>query len=194
MAINKPTKIITHHYGGNYGSPLADTSRFTAQDVDVWHKERWPGFTSKLFRNNKGNFYHCGYHFIIERNGKTVQCRGMEEEAAAVIGQNTTSIMVCFAGNHDLNKPTVKQIQSWVRLYRRISKVHPQILPTDVFPHRAYAVKTCHGRNLSDTYFSERLNPTPNSDIVKELQIQVVQLLTQLYSLMRRKRFSNKET
>ncbi len=44
--MNKPTKVLTH---------TAVSSRtHTAQDVDVWHKPRWPGFTSKMTETGLG--------------------------------------------------------------------------------------------------------------------------------------------
>ena len=194
VGLNKPNKIITHHFGGTDDFPLADSSKFTAQDVDRWHKRRWPGFTSEIFKNDKGRYYHCGYHFIIEKDGKVVQCRGMNEEAAAVIGQNKSAIMVAFAGNFDLTIPTAKQRASFKRLYKKINKEYPIILSTDIHPHRLYAVKTCHGRDLSNTYFQKIVIQSPVDDrVIRGLQIQLVQILTQLVSLLRKKRFSTRE-
>lgn len=200
-ALNNPNKIIVHHFGGTNEDPLADSSNLTTQDVDGWHKARWKGFTTKInaFRNNKGELYHVGYHFVIEKDGTVVQCRGILEEGAHTIGQNTRSIGVVLAGNFDVTMPTIQQRNAFVRVYKEIIKTFPDIEITDVFPHRMYANKTCFGWKLSNSWFTYLLDrrksvvSPEDTDVMKELQHQVVQLLTQLYSLLRNKRFSNKE-
>jgi N-acetyl-anhydromuramyl-L-alanine amidase AmpD len=190
MGINKPNKIIVHHTGGTDAVPLADSSNARAIDIDNWHKVRWPGFTSRYFVNENSESYHVGYHFVIEKSGKVVQCRGLDEEGAHCIGQNTSSIGVCLSGNFDLTKPTKAQEKSFRKVYNTIAAVYPNITPNDIYPHRKYATKTCYGNNLEDDHFTKLLNPTKEQPVVKELQVQVVQLLTQLLELMSRKRMS----
>lgn len=193
MALNKPTKIITHHFGGSDLYPLSDSSNLTAQDVDVWHKARWPGFTSKLFKNDKGKYYHVGYHFIIEKNGKLVQCRGVDEEGAHVIGQNLSSIGVSFAGNFDVTMPTKAQENTFRILYKKLHEMFPAINSYNIYPHRSYATKTCHGLNLTDDYFSKLISDTENPFIINDLQMRIIQLLTSLRELLTNKRYSNKQ-
>jgi hypothetical protein len=53
--MNKPTVIITHHFGGTDANPLADSSNATVQDVDSWHKARWPGFISEMIESGVGD-------------------------------------------------------------------------------------------------------------------------------------------
>ena len=193
--INKPTKIIVHHFGGSDAAPLSDSSNATAQDVDSWHKLRWPGFTSTQFKNDKGEFYHVGYHFVIEKNGKTVQCRGMDEEGAHVIGQNTSSIGVSLAGNFDLTVPTKAQERAFVKLYAKIIAAYPNINAQTIFPHRKYANKTCYGNNLKDDHFNLLvMTDESKADISASLMEQISMLKSKILALLTSKRYSANET
>lgn len=165
---NKPTVIITHHTGGTDAQPLADSSNATVSAIDSWHKLRWPGFTSRAG-------WHVGYHYVIEKDGKLTQTRQHDEEGAHCVGMNRSSIGVCFAGNFDLTMPTEAQLLVWDELYKKIEKEFPGI-PT--FPHRKYARKTCHGRNLSDDFFQRRNQITTLRQRIAQLQAQLTALLT----------------
>lgn len=191
--LNRPNKIIVHHTGGTDAQPLADSSKATAQDIDAWHKLRWPGFTSLVYKNDKGKFYHTGYHFVIEKDGKIVPCRAMNEEGAHCIGQNTSSIGVNLAGNFDLTLPTQAQKNSFKKVFKLIQAAYPNITEHDIYPHRRYATKTCYGNNLSDTYFTELLKPTNDEEVLKVLRERIVQLTSQLKSLISKKRMSKRE-
>ena len=170
--MNNPKVIITH--------TAASGKQHTAQDVDKWHKDRWPGFKSAHFKNDKGHYYHVGYHYVIEWDGKIVQCRDHSEEGAHAVGMNKSSIGVCFMGNGDNHLPSKKQQDAWLRLHRKISKFFPG-LPTE--PHRKYSPKTCHGKMLSDTYFADMIEP--NSDQIQKLQQKVIYLMNILLTLLK---------
>lgn len=192
---NNPTKIIVHHTGGSDAQPLADSSGSTAQDIDSWHKERWPGFTSSQFKNDKGADYHVGYHFVIEKSGKIVQCRGYTEEGAHTLGQNRSSIGICLSGNFDLTLPTKAQEKSFRRLYNTIVAQYPQITVNHIFPHRKFANKTCYGKRLTDTHFSGLVNTTEEDmEKIEQLKMLIAQLTSKLAALLANKRFSNNET
>lgn len=170
--MNTPTVIITHHTGGTDANPLADSSFATVDDVNSWHYARWPDFKSR-----RG--YFVGYHYFIAKDGKVTQTRNHEEEGAHVIGMNSKSIGVCFAGNFDLSTPTIKQMSAWYTLYGKLLTQYPNI-PT--FPHRKYASKTCHGRLLTDNYFATQYQ-------VFSLTVLLNQLKAQLANLITKKRF-----
>ena len=187
--MNKPNKIITHHTGGSDTAPLADTSWATAEDIDSWHKARWPGFTSKQFNNKAGKPYHVGYHFVIHSDGTVVQTRGYDEEGAHCIGQNTSSIGVCFSGNFDVTMPTRAQEKAWKTLYKRLHK-DLGILPTRIYPHRRFATKTCHGKLLSDDHFSHLVNTDDQVDVpVKVILDEMLATLIRLKSYLTNNRF-----
>lgn len=155
--MNAPRKIITHH--------ALSAKHHTVKDVDEWHKLRWPGFTGV-------DGWHVGYHYVIEWDGTITQTRRHYEEGAHCIGQNTSSIGVCFMGNFDNHMPSEEQEASWVRLYDQIGMELP------VYPHRRYATKSCHGRLLSDDYFT-RLVLIAKRD---RLTVLLAQLISRLKS------------
>lgn len=166
--MNIPTVIVTHHTGGTDANPLADSSFATVADVDSWHKARWPEF-----RSSRG--YWVGYHYVIEKDGKVTQTREHNEEGAHVIGMNSKSIGVCFAGNFDLTLPTEAQMKTWYWLYGELLKQYPNI-PT--YPHRKYATKTCHGNRLKDEHFAVNYQIFTLKQRVDQLRALLANLLT----------------
>lgn len=150
--MNRPTCIITHH--------AVSAPQHTVEDVDDWHKDRWPGFTSAVYRNKRGKRFHVGYHYVIERDGTLTQTRAEYEEGAHTIGMNLSSIGVCFMGNFDKETPTEAQVTTWKRLYTEIQRRH-HIPPENIHPHRRYANKSCHGSLLSNTYFADLVTVVP---------------------------------
>jgi hypothetical protein len=166
--LNKPTVVITHHTGGTDANPLADTSGHTVDIINEWHKKRWPDFVSRLG-------YHVGYHYFIDRQGNITQTREHSEEGAHCIGMNRSSIGVCFAGNFDLTLPTAKQLVAWNRLYKKLRLEFPNI-PT--FPHRRYASKSCHGKRLSDTYFTFSNQNVRTFNLIEQITLRIASLLS----------------
>ena len=170
---NNPSKIITH--------TAASAINHTVLDVDRWHKQRWPGFVSR-------EGWHVGYHYVIEWDGGVTQTREHDEEGAHCIGQNTTSIGVCFMGNGDVHEPSDAQKKAWIHLYAKIHAAYPNITTTDIYPHRKWANKSCHGKLLSDTYYVDLLTRDSRKTA---LQAQIVALqatVNRLYSLLRQRR------
>lgn len=161
--MNKPTKFILHHA---LSSPY-----HTVKDVNEWHKARWPGFVSR-----RG--YHVGYHYVIDWDGTVTQTRDLDEVGAHCIGQNASSIGVCFMGNFDLHYPSKEQEAAWCDLYDRIGNGMP------IYPHRKYATKSCWGKLLSDFYFADMVQERRKI----QLHERINQLRSQLQSLILRKR------
>ena len=161
--MNVPTKIITHH--------ALSAKHHTVKDVDEWHRLRWPHFRS-------GTGYWVGYHVVIDWDGTVTQTRFLDEEGAHCIGQNRSSIGVCFMGNFDNHMPSQEQEEAWVKWY----EIYGQNLP--VYPHRKYAIKSCHGRLLGDDYF-KRLVLINKRDKLQEI---LNQLLSKLQSMLTRRR------
>ena len=164
MRTNKPSKIITHH--------SASPNTFMVEDVDNWHKERWPGFTSNVFTNKRGELYHVGYHFVCEADGTITQTRSISEEGAHTIGQNTSSIGFCFMGNFDTQHPTKEQIKAWKAWYKQWGK------GMQVYPHRMYANKSCHGSLLADNYWMLWVKQEQLVATIERLRMLISQLQT----------------
>lgn len=168
---NNPTVIITHHTGGTDAQPLADSSNYTVEQCDRDHKANPRinlGYPSSLG-------YYVGYHYYINKSGQVTQTRLHTDEGAHCFGMNRSSIGVCFAGNFDLTRPTEAQMMAWYKLYGELLKQYPNI-PT--YPHRKYATKTCHGRNLSDDFFAVQYQKFNLTTRLRQLQSQLLNLLT----------------
>lgn len=171
MRINRPNKIIVHHTSGSDSNPLSDSSNFTFQDCEALHKKRFH-FLSALG-------YWTGYQYFIEKDGKVFQARSDIEEGAHTVGQNTTSIGICLAGNFDVTLPTKAQEDSLTLLMTRLMSEH-LIMRSQIYPHRKFASKTCYGRKLSDTWARDLIS----EDTYKLL---LMQLIDKLKSLLRPK-------
>lgn len=165
MATNIPNKIIVHHTGGSDANPLQDSSNFTFEACDKLHKEKF---------NMKSSLgFYVGYHYYIEKNGTLKQARLDIDEGAHTIGQNTSSIGVCLAGNFDLTLPTEAQTIALTALLITLSMKYG-IAPENIYPHRSFSSKTCYGNKLSSLWASNLvrnfLNPIPPVvDVIKEM-------------------------
>lgn len=170
--MNNPTKIVVHHTGGTDSNPLADTSHHTFEMIDALHKKNgWGGI---------------GYHYFISKDGTIKQGRQDKEEGAHTIGQNKTSIGICLAGNFDATLPTPEQTTSLTTLLKK--KCNEFLIePSQIFPHRHFAQKTCYGKLLSDTWASDLLKePTKTEELTLRLKlmIQILQLKLQIKKLL----------
>lgn len=168
--VNKPNKIIVHHTGGTDANPLADTSHHTFEMIDALHKAKgWGG---------------CGYHYFIDRTGKVTQGRQDNEEGAHTVGQNTSSIGICLAGNFDATLPTKEQTEWLTSLLKQKCK---QYLISDIYPHRHFSPKSCYGSRLSDTWASDLIKEpetVENKTLKLQLQLKILQLKLQIMKLL----------
>ena len=90
--MRKITKIIVHC------SATPEGRAVTVEDMDKWHRER--GFDS------------IGYHFIIYLDGSIHLGRPIERPGAHCIGQNITSIGVCYIGGLERDCKTPKDTRT----------------------------------------------------------------------------------
>ncbi len=134
-----PKQIIVHHDGVSRKGPSFDI-------VNDFHK-------GQHFPLSSLGFY-VGYHFWIERDGKTIQARKEDEIGAHTLGQNYTSLGIGLAGNFDKEQPTDEQVAALGALLSRLCFAHA-IAHDQIFPHRHFNPKTCYGMLLSDTWAQE---------------------------------------
>ncbi len=130
---------------------------------------------------------HVGYHFVIHWDGTIYQTRALDEEGAHCIGQNNSSIGVCFMGNGDRHLPSPNQIYAYNALYQRLQEEFSDLTIYDQFPHRKYAPKSCHGSMLPDDYFIKQLEKQ-RLDIEIDLDHETLQrraFLTKKLELLR---------
>lgn len=134
---NFPTWIIVHHTGGTDANPLADTSHHTAKDVEKWHLAKgWEGI---------------GYTYYIEKNGDIWKGRPEHYHGGHTVSHNKKSIGICLAGNFDATLPTPQQVESLKLLMQDIMARH-KIPKENIVPHRTFAVKTCYGNKLDNSW------------------------------------------
>jgi len=201
--------VFWHHFVGTDRNPKASTKHHTAEIVDVAHKRRWPGFTSKVYKNKRGEFYHVGYNRVIEvSNLRIVKTRAFGEETAAAIGFNRGYIHVAFSGNYDWGadkweKETEKLIcEGW----EEIKAEFPYLRIGQNWPHRKVARKSCFGNSLPDNHVQITLathevlhNKKPVPEISKEMKMKyyetIIMLMKQTITLLiaRNKRYSFKQ-
>ena len=121
-----PTQITIHY-------TASSRDRTTIEDINAWHKLRWPDFKSSL------NFW-SGYHFIITGNGKITQTR-RENEIGAHSIPNEGKIGIALTGNFMIELPSPIQLTSLQSLLEDIKKrynwddeqikAHKELNPTE---------------------------------------------------------------
>ena len=196
-------KIIWHHTGSVVGNPCASTQHHNVDIIDAGHARKWPGFTSKVFTNKRGEFYHVGYHFVIDvQKGVVTQTRDFGEEGAHTIGMNKSSVGVCIIGNYDVCSGD--QIpQTAHRLIRDVWLLckarYPQLTITDNVPHRKYSTKSCFGDRYADNFIQQViLNFSDTIEIEHDRMLkQIIDLLQRQIALLKvklgKKRLSFRE-
>jgi N-acetylmuramoyl-L-alanine amidase len=171
--------LIIHHTGGTDLNPLADTSNQTFEIVDDYHRQKWN------FRSTLGHY--LGYQYFIDKTGKVTQARADEEEGAHTLGQNRTSIGICLAGNFDATNPTPAQVESLRALLNRLIAKY-NLTPDQIVPHRKFAIKTCFGRNLKDSWAADlvKLSPVPTGPSSTDIE-KAVKLIDEALILLKKK-------
>lgn len=173
---NKISYLCLHHSGGTDKDKLADTSRHTVLVINEWHKYR--GFPkSKLG-------WVVGYHFVIEKSGKLIQTRGLEERGCHCLGINDKSCGILIMGNFDRpldwqnSYPTKEQIITLKKLLRKL--VDNYNIPLDnIVPHRRFSSKSCFGKNLQSTWGRNLLIDDPKKALKKK--IAIIQAMIKIY-------------
>ena len=184
--MNTPTKVIWHHSGGTDANPCLSTQGQNVNTIDNWHKTKWPGFQSTVYKNKAGEGWHVGYHFVIDVKQRQIhQCRGFSEEGAHTIGMNTSSIGVLIIGNYDECSPDVISSDMYPliqKVWKKCQTAAPRLQLTDNVPHRTYARKSCYGTKYSDT-FVQRVLGDPGAKKIAIMK-QVVELLEKKVALL----------
>lgn len=132
----KPKYIVVHHSAADVPDP-----QFEA--INEWHRQR-------DFAKSDLGFY-VGYHIVIEKDGEVKRARNDLERDCDALGHNFDSLSVCVVGNLDKSEPTEAQIlalgvllANWCNKYT--------IHPTQIFPHRHFASKSCYGSLLENSW------------------------------------------
>lgn len=131
-------------------------TRTTAQkvaEVKRWHVE------------DRG-WKDIGYHFLIDRDGHTVDGRPLDQVGSHTKGKNTGTIGIALFGGHGSAETdkfsdhfTPEQDQSLQALLVRLLKQYPTIKV--ISGHNQYAAKACPGFNVPSWYAKARPQPAP---------------------------------
>lgn len=96
----------------------------------------------------KRGFTDVGYHFYIRKDGNIIPCRPLDKVGAHCVGQNTSSIGICYEGGigEDGKTPkdtrTDEQKQSMKILVKGCMERFG-LKPKDVYGHYMFAAKAC---------------------------------------------------
>lgn len=129
MIVNQ---IIIHH-------TASSRDKTTVQNVDAWHKLRWPDFKSSLG-------YYIGYHYIITGDGKVTQTRRDNELGAHTI-PNNGKLGICLTGNFMVEQPSPAQLDFLTNLLSKLKKEY-NLSDGEIKAHRELNKTECPGDNL----------------------------------------------
>lgn len=152
-----------HHTGGVANNRFASTKHLTFNDINQYHKSRWPNFQSSLG-------YYTGYNFVVKGND-WFQTRAIGEETAAQKGYNFDTISVCIIGNYNKlstgsfvdemdagSERTVKWLLGklyagdFTEFVLYDSVVEVDIKMHNIVPHRHFSITDCNGTSLPDSW------------------------------------------
>jgi N-acetyl-anhydromuramyl-L-alanine amidase AmpD len=107
-----------------------------------------------------------GYHFLIDRNGYTVNGRPLDQIGAHTVGKNIGTIGIALFGGHGsaaddkfADHFTPDQDQSLRALLVRLMKQYPSI--KTISGHNQHAAKACPGFSVPSWYAKARPQPAP---------------------------------
>lgn len=105
-------------------------------EIDQWHEKR--GWCSP-------SGIHCGYHYIIRRDGVEETGRPESEMGAHVAGNNSNSIGICLVGGMDINGKADANftIEQYLALRSRVNEIRERYPKTIIEGHRAFSSKSC---------------------------------------------------
>ncbi|MFH1032061.1 MAG: peptidoglycan recognition family protein [Chloroflexota bacterium] len=129
-----PLYLIVHH-------TASSRDKTTLQDVDNWHRARWPNFRSSLG-------FFVGYQYLILSNGRVLQTRRDNEEGAHTLGgYNQKAIGICLTGNFMVEEPSPEQLSALQPLLDKLKKDY-NIADEKILGHREVWATDCPGKNL----------------------------------------------
>lgn len=135
-----PNKCIVHH------SLTKDGQTVSWDAIRRYHKET-------------NGWNEIGYHYGIELIGtfyEVLSGRPENEAGAHCKGQNAASIGICFVGNYDLEEPPEEMMKRATAVFYPILR-RLRITPENIFPHSAFAQKTCPGTKFPMNRFVEAM-------------------------------------
>lgn len=137
--MRKINKIIVHCSAGSINNTAADIVRFHTGPKS----------------NGCNGWKTPGYHFFIEKDGKIVQLVPVSQISNGVLGHNSDSINVCYAGGVDqqtfkipMDTRTPEQKAALLFLLKSLKSQ----FGCPVFGHRDFANKACPSFDAKTEY------------------------------------------
>ena len=123
MGFSPRWEMIAVHY--------SVSTHMTKKECDAWHTER--------------GFEGCGYHFIIDRDGKVEPGRSLNRIGAHAYEFNSRAIGVCFVSQGDISP---QQVTSFKNL---VQKLEEQFGELPIVLHREIGKTKCPGDEIAQT-------------------------------------------
>jgi N-acetylmuramoyl-L-alanine amidase len=132
--MSSPTYIFVHC------SATPEGRRFTAADIDRWHRERgWAGI---------------GYHKVVLLDGTVERGRPDDQVGAHTRGHNTDSLAIVYIGGVDSrgNPKDTRTPEQRIALFNEVLEWMDQYdIPVDnVYGHYEFAAKACPSFDMDE--------------------------------------------
>ena len=115
-------------------------------ECNEWHKERG-------FKDDNGNGMHCGYHYIIRKDGRIECARPIDRVGAHTAGVNLNSIGIAWVGGaNGKDDRTNAQKAAMADLLQSLYKVLPSY-GIIVRGHNDFSSKKCPNFNVKKEYW-----------------------------------------
>lgn len=128
---------------------------FTADDIELWHKENKFSRSDAFIGVNKFTRKHVGYHSVITLDGQVEETRKHDETGAHAIGFNETSLGICMIGT---DKFTSEQWSALKNHVQALINAYPTVV---VIGHNEISIKLCPGFDVQQ-WLSSRMRPQDN--------------------------------
>ena len=172
--MNKVEAIVLHH-------TASSRDRTTFEQVNEWHKVRWPNFKSSLG-------WYIGYQYLIMGNGDVLQARKATEEGAHTLGGwNRKSVGIALTGDFRYESPSKAQLEALESLLIRV-RSRWGLGKDQVYSHREKQDTKCPGQ--FDKWIIEYRSNIAKLKAKVILLVKIITLIKQLVwlkNLLRKK-------
>lgn len=124
----KPVRV--HHTAGKWDGGTARQERAHLQDLEHYHV-------------SVRDYQAIGYNYLIFPSGRTYEGRGFEKLGAHTLSHNS-DIGVCFVGNYDQQKLTLRARASFVALRAKLAMKGARCGPN--YGHSETFATSCPGK------------------------------------------------
>jgi len=131
-----PVKYITVHHDG-MSVFTGSTDQATAARLELIRSSH----------TRSRGWADIGYHFIVDRNGKVWEGRGIDWQGAHVKDHNEGNIGILALGNFDLQSPTSSQVEGVRKHVIAVMKAY-SVPALRVKTHQEWAATACPGKNM----------------------------------------------